>query len=201
MYEFFFAIFHNSLSLVFCGNFFAYSMMMVLLYCSFGDKLNATLWIASYLWLNVTRGSVGDVCMFCSLVAASVVLGMSEQLVRIVFLISSSDAAAGNSESMCNIKGAMLWQIGSQNGLLLKLAAASIWLSHMMHSALLVPSKILMFFISRLLTSLFLLSVMCARICVNASVMLVDGAGDAPLYWGFGTVLFLGIWFSNRFSE
>ena len=78
MYEFFFAIFLNSLSLVFCGNFFAYSTKMVLLYCSFGDKINATLWMASYLWLNVTRGSVGDVCMLCSLVAASVVLGMSE---------------------------------------------------------------------------------------------------------------------------
>ena len=78
MYEFFFAIFLNSLSLVFCGNFFAYSTMMVLLYCSFGAKLNATLWIASYLWLNVTGGSVGDVCIFCNLVAASVLLGMSE---------------------------------------------------------------------------------------------------------------------------
>ena len=51
---------------------------MVLLYCSLGAKLNATLWIASYLWLDVTRGSVGDVCIFCNLVAASVVLRMSE---------------------------------------------------------------------------------------------------------------------------
>ena len=51
-----------------------------------------------------------------------------------------------------------------------------------MHSALLVPSKILIFFISRLLTLLFLLSVTCARICVNVSVMLAGGAGDAPLY-------------------
>ena len=78
MYEFFFAIFHSNLSLAFCGNFLAYSTMMVLLYCLLGAKLNATLWIASYLWLNVTRSSVGDVCILCSLVAASVVLGMSE---------------------------------------------------------------------------------------------------------------------------
>ena len=78
MYEFFFAIFLNSLSLVFCGSFFAYSTMMVLLYCLFDDKLNATLCMALYLWLNVTRGSVGDVCMFCSIVAASVVFGISE---------------------------------------------------------------------------------------------------------------------------
>ena len=68
-----------------------------------------------------------------------------------------------------------------------------------MHSALLVPSKILMFFISRLLTSLFLLSVTCAKICMNASVMSADGAGDAPLNCGFGMVLVVGIWFSNRF--
>ena len=113
-------------------------------------------------------------------------------------MISSSDAAAGSSESICNIEGAMLWQINSQNGLLLNLAAASIWLSHVMHSALLVPSKILMFFIIHLLT-LFLLSVTCTNICMNASVMLADGAGDAPLNWGFVMVLVLGIWFSNRF--
>ena len=68
-----------------------------------------------------------------------------------------------------------------------------------MHSALLVPWKILMFFIIHLLISLFLLSVTCAMICMNASVMLADGAGDAPLNCVFGTVLVLGIWFSNRF--
>ena len=98
-------------------------------------------------------------------------------------MISSSDAAAGNSESICNIEGAMLWQISSRNSFLLNLA--SIWLSHVMYSALLVPLKILMFFIICLLMSLFLLLVTCAKICVNASVMLADGAGDAPLYWGF----------------
>ena len=87
--------------------------MMVLLYCSLGDNANATLWIASYLWLNVTKGSVGDICMLCSHVVASVVLGMSEKLVRIAFLISSLVASAESSESICNIEGAMLWQISS----------------------------------------------------------------------------------------
>ena len=72
MYEFFFALFLSNLSLVFCGSFLAYSTMMVLLCCLLGDSPNGT------LWLNVTRGSVGDICMFCSLIAASVVLGMSE---------------------------------------------------------------------------------------------------------------------------
>ena len=59
--------------------------------------------------------------------------------------MSSSDAVTDSSESICSIVGAMLWQINSRNGLLLNLAAASIWLSHMMHSALLVPSKIFVF--------------------------------------------------------
>ena len=58
--------------------FLAYSTMTVLLYCLLGGSPNATLWITSYLWLNVTRGSVGDVCMLCNLVVASIVLGMSE---------------------------------------------------------------------------------------------------------------------------
>ena len=78
MYEFFFAIFLNNLSLVFAGNFFAYSTITILLSCSLGDILNPTLWIASYLWLNVTNGSFVENCMFCSLVAASVLLGISE---------------------------------------------------------------------------------------------------------------------------
>ena len=78
MYEFFFAYFLNNLSLVFSGNFFAYSTITVLLSCSLGHFLNATLWIASYLWLNVTSGSFMENCMFCSLVAASVLLGISE---------------------------------------------------------------------------------------------------------------------------
>ena len=78
MYEFFFAIFLSNLSLVFAGSFLAYSIITVLLSCCLVDMPNATLWIASYLWLNVTKGLFADIWMFCSLVAASVVLGMSE---------------------------------------------------------------------------------------------------------------------------
>ena len=67
--------------------------------------------------------------------------------------MSSSDASADNSENTCNIAGAMLWQISSRNGVFVNLAAASTWLSQVMHSALLLPSKILMFFIICLLAS------------------------------------------------
>ena len=96
--------------------------------------------------------------------------------------MSWSVASAESSESICNIEGAMLWQISSQNNKLLNLAAATIWLSQVMHSALLVPLKIFIFFIICLLTSSFLLLlVTCAMICVKASVMLADGVGDAPL--------------------
>ena len=63
-----------------------------------------------------------------------------------------------------------------------------------MHSALLVPLKILMFFIICLLTLFCFLSlVTCTRICVNASVMLADGAGDVPLNGVCDAVLILGI--------
>ena len=78
MYEFFFAIFLNNLSLVFAGSFLAYSIITVLFSCCLVDMPNATLWIALYLWLNVTKGSLAAIWMFCSLVAASVVLGISE---------------------------------------------------------------------------------------------------------------------------
>ena len=78
MYEFFFAIFLSNLSLVFAGNFFVYSTITILLSCSLGDILNTTLWIASYLWLNVTKGLFMENCMFCSRVAAFVVLGISK---------------------------------------------------------------------------------------------------------------------------
>ena len=78
MYEFFFANFLSSLSLVFVGNFFAYSISTVLFSCCLVDMPNAALCITSYLWLNVTRGSCADIWMFCNLVAAFVVLGMSE---------------------------------------------------------------------------------------------------------------------------
>ena len=61
MYEFFFASFLSNLSWVFTGNFFAYSINMVLFSCCLVDMPNATLCIASYLWLNVTRGSCADI--------------------------------------------------------------------------------------------------------------------------------------------
>ena len=114
--------------------------------------------------------------------------------------MSSLVVSADSSESTCNIAGAMLWQISSQNGVLENLAAASTWLSQVMHSALLLPSKILMFFIICLLTSSFLLLLVTwVMICVRASVMLADGAGDAPLN-GVWIVLLVLYWlFSNMF--
>ena len=39
---------------------------------------------------------------------------------RIAFLMSSLEASADSSENTCNIAGAMLWQINSQNGVLEK---------------------------------------------------------------------------------
>ena len=78
MYEFFFANFLSNLSLVFVGNFFVYSISMVLFSYCLVNMPNATLCIALYLWLNVTRGLCADIWMFCNLVAASVVLRMSE---------------------------------------------------------------------------------------------------------------------------
>ena len=92
----------------------------------------------------------------------------------------------------------MHWQISPQNDELLNLAAASIWLSQVMHSALLVPSKIFMFFMICLLTSSFLLLLVTfVRICVSASVMLAEGAGDAPLKGVWMVVLVLGWWLSK----
>ena len=114
--------------------------------------------------------------------------------------MSTPVASADSSENTCNIAGAMLWQINSQNGVLENLAAASTWLSQVMHSALLLPSKILMFFIICLLTSSFLLLLATLiKACVRACVMLADGAGDAPLNGVWIVVLVLGWLFSNRF--
>ena len=78
---------------------------------------------------------------------------------------------------------------------LVNLAADSTWLSQVMHSPLLVPSKILMFFIICLLNLSFLLLATCvtwAMISVRASVMLADGAGYALLNGVLGLL-------SNRF--
>ena len=112
--------------------------------------------------------------------------------------MSSSVASAESSESMCSIEGAMLWQINLRNDVLLNLAAASTWLSQVMHSALLVPSKIFMFFIICLLMSSFFTHV---RIYIRVSVMLSEGAGDVPLNGVWIAVLVLGWTFSKRFSN
>ena len=55
--------------------------------------------------------------------------------------MSASDASADRSENTCSIAGAILWHINSQKGVFVNLAAASIWLSQVIHSALLLPSK------------------------------------------------------------
>ena len=60
--------------------------------------------------------------------------------------MSASDASANKSENTCSMAGAILWHINSLKGVFVNLAAASTWLSQVMHSALLLPSKILMFF-------------------------------------------------------
>ena len=67
-----------------------------------------------------------------------------------------------------------------------------------MHSALLVPLKIFMFFIICLLTLSFLT---CVKICVSASVMLAEGAGDVPLKGVWIAVLVLGWMLSKKFSN
>ena len=114
--------------------------------------------------------------------------------------MSLSEASTDSSQNTCNIMGAMLWQINSRNGVLENLAAASTWLSQVMHSALLLPSKILMFFIICLLTSSFLLLLETwVRACVRAPVMLADGAGDAPLNGVWMVLLVLGWLLSNKF--
>ena len=64
--------------------------------------------------------------MFCIHVAASVVLGISEYLVKIASLMSASDARADRSENTCSIAGAILWHINSRKVVFVNLAAASI---------------------------------------------------------------------------
>ena len=83
--------------------------------------------------------------------------------------------SSDSSENMCNIAGAIPWHT---NSALQNFAVASIWLSQLMHSVLLFPSKVLMFFIICLLVSSFLLSTMWVRNCVIASVTLAADAGD-----------------------
>ena len=110
MYQFFFAIFLRSFSLVNCGNFLAYSMIAVLLNCSFGGSPNATWWIAWYLEFYVTSGSFSFICNPCSLAAASAVLGISEKFAKITSLISWSVAVAESSINTGSIDGAIPWQ-------------------------------------------------------------------------------------------
>ena len=101
--------------------------------------------------------------------------------------MSASDASADNSENTCNIAGAMLWLISSWNGVFVNLAAASTC------SALLLPSKILMFFIICLLAlSLLLLLATWFMICVIPSTKSAGAAGEVPLCGVCIMVLVLG---------
>ena len=94
--------------------------------------------------------------------------------------MSSSVAIADNSENMCNIAGAILWQINSRKGVLVNLAAASTWLIQLMHSALWLPSKIFMFFIICLaVSSRLLLFVAWLTICVSPSIRSAGAVGEA----------------------
>ena len=107
--------------------------------------------------------------------------------------MSASDASADKSENTCSIVGAILWHINSLKGVFVNLAAASTWLSQVMHSALLLPSKILMFFIIFLLaSSLLLLLVTRFMIRVIPSIKSTVAAGDVALYGVCIRVLVLG---------
>ena len=86
--------------------------------------------------------------------------------------------SSDSSERTCSIAGAIPWHTSSLNDTLQNFAVASIWLSQLMHSVLLVLSKVLMFFIICLLVLSFFLSTMWVRICVIASVTLAANAGD-----------------------
>ena len=174
---------------MFTGNFFAYSTITVLLSCSLGDILNATLWIASYLWLNVTKGSFKENYMFCSYVAASVVLGISEKSVKITSLMSASDASADRSENTHSIAGAILWHINSLKGVFVNLASASIWLSQVMHSALLLPSSLLLWLVTQFM------------ICVIPSIKSAGVAGEVPLCGVCIRVLVLGWLLSSKLNN
>ena len=113
--------------------------------------------------------------------------------------MSSLEAIADSSENMCNIAGAMLWQINSRNGVFVNLAAASTWLIQLMHSALLLPLKILMFFIICLLVSShLLLFVTWFMIWVIPSTRSAGAVDEVSMYGVWIMVLVLGWLFSNR---
>ena len=107
--------------------------------------------------------------------------------------MSALDASADKSENTCSIAGAILWHINSLKGVFVNLAAASTWLSQVMHSALLLLSKILMFFIIFLLASSLLLSLVTRFIiCVIPSIQSTGAAGDMPFCGVCIRVLVLG---------
>ena len=164
-------------------------MMAVLSNCSFGHRLNATWLIDLYLELYVMSGLFSFICRLCNFAAALAVLGMSEKFARITSLISWSVTVAERSVNSCNIDEAIPWQINSLNDKLLNLKAASIWLSQVMHSALFVLLKALMFFIICFVPSPLLFVTTCDRICVNGSVMLAACAVDILFAGGVCTVV------------
>ena len=92
--------------------------------------------------------------------------------------------------------------INSQNGVFVNLAAASTWLSQVMHSTLLLPSKILMFFIIFLLaSSLLLLLVTWFMICVIPSTKSAGMASEVPLCGVCIMVLVLGWLLSSKLNN
>ena len=116
--------------------------------------------------------------------------------------MSASDASAYKSENMCSIAGAILWHINSLKGVFVNLAAASTWLSQVMHSALLLPLKILMFFIIFLLASSLLLSLLFwFMIYVIPYIKSAGVASDVPLCGVCIRVLVLGRLLSNKLNN
>ena len=116
--------------------------------------------------------------------------------------MSASDASADRSENTCSIVGAILWHINSWKGVFVNLAAASIWLSQVMHSALLLLSKILMFFIIFLLALSPLLSLVTRfMICVIPSIKSAGMAGEVPLCGVCIRVLVLGWLLSSKSNK
>ena len=116
--------------------------------------------------------------------------------------MSASDARADRSENKCSIGGAILWHINSRKGVFVNLAAASIWLSQVMHSPLLLPSKILMFFSIFLLASSLLLSLVTQfMICVIPSIKSAGVASEVPLCGVCIKVLVLGWLLSSKLNN
>ena len=116
--------------------------------------------------------------------------------------MSASDASADRSENTCSIGGAILWHINSQKGVFVNLAAASTWLSQVMHSALLLPLKILVFFIICLQALSLLLSLVTQfMICVIPSTRSAGMVGEVPLCGVCIRVLVLGWLLSSRLNN